>query len=115
MKYLGSPQSGKDSTKEYYKCSCARHAPVDSYTTRARQNWPGVEGMTANSTTPQSDRLNDEFEGKTVSGMCKPNCIQSFIGYVVLMCVAKFFMGIPMSGILMLQFRYVVTSTHNVN
>ncbi|XP_055338443.1 solute carrier organic anion transporter family member 3A1-like [Paramacrobiotus metropolitanus] len=41
-----------------------------------------------------------------VPGLCQASC-SSFAPYVVVMCLAKLFLGVPIAGIVMMQFRLV--------
>ncbi|GAV05450.1 hypothetical protein RvY_15583 [Ramazzottius varieornatus] len=82
--------------KEYMGCSCA---------------WNGFSRNSshfmANHTNLAHSHLNDTRPPRVVSGLCKKDCLGSFIKYVVAISIAKFCMGFPLSGILMLQFRIV--------
>ena len=41
---------------------------------------------------------------RLLPGLCEETCF-NFIPYVVVMCLAKLFLGIPISGVVMMQFR----------
>ncbi|OQV24440.1 Solute carrier organic anion transporter family member 3A1 [Hypsibius exemplaris] len=47
-----------------------------------------------------------KFPSHVVAGICPSTC-GNFYQYIIVMCIAKFLMGIPLAGILMIQFRIV--------
>ncbi|OQV15395.1 Solute carrier organic anion transporter family member 5A1 [Hypsibius exemplaris] len=77
-----------NTTKTYVGCSCLRNATVNPI---EHAHWNKTEG---------------KQPGGLIPGLCQRTC-HYFAPYIVVMCLAKLFLGIPISGIVMMQFRLV--------
>ncbi|OQV15394.1 Solute carrier organic anion transporter family member 4C1 [Hypsibius exemplaris] len=91
----------RNGTKYYSDCACTGGGNGTNGTTSTRAHELYVLKMAGR-------KSNHTGHGRSVirGGVCPKSC-PNFIYYVVAMGIAKFFMGIPMSGILMIQFRVV--------
>ncbi|GAV01233.1 hypothetical protein RvY_11974 [Ramazzottius varieornatus] len=96
--YAGCQSSARfNGSKIYTNCTCAGQALREIAIGSA--NEPRNAGPAFRHDAQDAPHI--------TSGMCKQDCWKSFVGYVALMSVAKFCMGIPLAGMLMLQFRIV--------
>ncbi|GAV05451.1 hypothetical protein RvY_15584 [Ramazzottius varieornatus] len=75
-------------TKVYSDCSCL------------------VSDKTLPDDLPLDDNRTLSVEVQLVPGLCQVTC-HNFIPYIVVMCVAKLVLGLPISGVVMMQFRLV--------